>query len=260
MKKLHTFLILLTAMTTMASSQALADLKIGIAAEPYPPFTSKDTAGKWVGWEIDFINALCTQLNEKCEITETAWDGIIPALTAKKIDVILASMSITAKRKEIINFSNPYYSATPLMIGVKDGDADITPAHLAGKTIGVQAASIHAAYASKYFAAQSTVKEYPTQDEANQDLVAGRVDYVLANGLALDSFLKSEPGACCEGKGAVPPDAAVLGEGVGLGIRKEDVDLQTRLNKGISDLAVAGSFAKITEQNGLTGQLIVPAK
>ena len=260
MRKFRNVLIMLGALSTMGTGQALADLKIGIAAEPYPPFTSKDTAGKWVGWEIDFINALCVQLNETCEITETAWDGIIPALSVKKIDVILASMSITAKRQEIINFSNPYYSATPLMIGVKDGDVDISPAHLAGKIIGVQAASIHANYASKYFASTSTIKEYPTQDEANQDLVAGRVDYVLANGLALESFLKSEGGVCCEGKGAVPPDVSILGEGVGLGMRKEDVELQTRINAGISALAAAGTFTKITDQYGLTGQLIVPTK
>lgn len=260
MKKFRNFLILLTTMSAMASSQALADLKIGVAAEPYPPFASKDTTGKWVGWEIDFVNALCAQMNEKCEITETAWDGIIPALTANNIDLILASMSKTEKRMEVINFSSTYYSATPLMIGAKTGDMDISTVHLSGKTIGVQASSIHAAYAEKYFASASTIKAYPTQDEANQDLSAGRIDYVLANGLALDSFLKSEPGVCCEGKGAVPPDVSVLGEGVGLGMRKEDVDLQTRINVGIAALAAAGTFEKITEQYGLTGQLIVPKK
>jgi polar amino acid transport system substrate-binding protein len=169
-------------------------------------------------------------------------------------------MSKTDKRKELINFSDTYYSTTPLMIGAKSGNMDITPEHLAGKIIGVQAASIHANYADKYFAGTSTVKAYPTQDEANQDLVAGRIDYVLANGLALDSFLKSDVGACCESKGAVRPDASVFGEGVGLGLRKEDVDLQTRLNVGIKALAAAGVFAKITEQNGLTGQIILPAQ
>ncbi len=260
MKPIRKILGLTATFLLLATTQAFADLKIGVAAEPYPPFSSKDTAGNWVGWEIDFVNALCAQMQEKCEITETAWDGIIPALAAKKIDVILASMSKTDKRKELINFSDTYYSATPLMIGAKSGDMDITPEHLAGKIIGVQAASIHANYADKYFAATSTVKAYPTQDEANQDLVAGRIDYVLANGLALDSFLKSDVGACCESKGAVSPDVSVFGEGVGLGLRKEDVDLQSRLNAGIKALAAAGFFVKITEQNGLAGQIILPAQ
>ena len=260
MNKFCNFLLLLTALSSIAATEARAGLKIGVAAEPYPPFTSKDTTGKWVGWEVDFAAALCAQIKEECEITETAWDGIIPALNAKKIDVILASMSITAKRKETIDFSNTYYSATPLMIGAKDGDVDISPEHLAGKIIGVQAASIHAAYADKYFASVATIKEYPTQDEANQDLTAGRIDYVLANGLALDSFLKSDTGGCCEAKGAVPPDATVLGEGVGLGLRKEDTALLAKINAGIGALAAEGTFEKITAQYGLTGQLIVPSK
>jgi len=77
---------------------ACADLKFGIAAEPYPPFESKDATGKWIGWEIDLMDAVCKQLKEKCEIVEVAWDGIIPALTSKQIDVIWSSMSITPVR------------------------------------------------------------------------------------------------------------------------------------------------------------------
>src|SRR3954470_23911022 len=88
------------------TAQAKADIKFGVAAEPYPPFTSKDASGKWVGWEVDLMDAVCKQMNEKCELAEVAWDGIIPALTSKQIDVIWSSMSITAKRKETIDFTN----------------------------------------------------------------------------------------------------------------------------------------------------------
>jgi len=73
-----------------ATSPAMADLKFGVAAEPYPPFTSKDASGVWVGWEVDFMNAVCAEIGEKCTIEEVAWDGIIPALQAKKFDVIMA--------------------------------------------------------------------------------------------------------------------------------------------------------------------------
>ena len=205
---------------TLLSSGATADIKIGVAAEPYPPFTSKDATGKWVGWEIDLVDSVCTEIHEKCDIVETAWDGIIPALNANKIDVIAASMAITSKRKEIIAFSSPYYQSAAVMIGAKNGDLDVTPTHLAGKTIGVQVSTIHAAYLEKYFAKTSEIKTYQTQDEANQDLSAGRIDYVLANGLALDSFLKSAVD-CCEVKAAVPYDADVFGQGVGFGLRKD---------------------------------------
>src|SRR4051794_38834672 len=84
------------------AAEAKADIKFGVAAEPYPPFTSKDASGKWVGWEVDLMDAVCKQMNEKCELVEVAWDGIIPALTSKQIDVIWSSMSITDKRKQTI--------------------------------------------------------------------------------------------------------------------------------------------------------------
>lgn len=257
MRNFKNTILACTAILTMLTSSAMADIKIGIAAEPYPPFTSKDTSGKWVGWEIDLANAVCAEIKEKCEIVETAWDGIIPALNAKKIDVIAASMAITPKRKEIIDFSSPYYQSAAVMMGAKDGDMDITPAHLAGKTIGVQVSTIHAAYLEKYYAKTSTIKTYPTQDEANQDLNAGRVDYILANGLALDSFIKSA-GETVESKGAVPYDADVFGPGVGFGLRKDEAELTAKLTAAIGSLAKAGELKKISAKFGIAGKIELP--
>ena len=127
------------------------DIKFGVAAEPYPPFTSKDASGKWVGWEIDLMNASAQQMNEKCELVEVAWDGIIPALTSKQIDVIWSSMSITDERKKTIDFTDMYYDTAAAIIGAKNGDTDITPEHLKGKTIGVQVSTTHERYVAEVF-------------------------------------------------------------------------------------------------------------
>lgn len=243
------------------AAQAKADLKFGVAAEPYAPFTSKDASGKWVGWEIDLMDAVCAKMNEKCELVEVAWDGIIPALTAKQIDIIWSSMSITAERKKQIDFTTFYYNTPSSVIGTKNGDTDITPAHLSGKTLGVQVATTHQRYAEKYFAAAgATVKSYQTQDEANNDLAAGRLDYVQADNSALKDFLKTDQGAaCCEMKGQVPEDAEVLGEGVGGGLRKEDTELKAKLDAAITELAKAGEIAKITDKyEQLKGEIILP--
>ena len=242
------------------ASPAYADLKIGVAAEPYPPFTSKDASGKWVGWEVDLLDALCAEMKEKCDIVEVAWDGIIPALTSKQIDVIFSSMSITAERKQTINFSSMYYNTPTVIIGAKNGDTDITPAHLKGKVIGVQVSTIHEKYVQKYFGTESTVKTYSTQDEANNDLAAGRLDYVQADGSALDAFLKTEQGtACCELKGIVPDDKEILGEGVGAGIRKEDTAIADKFNAAIAALAKAKKFDEITAKYpDLVGKMLTP--
>jgi polar amino acid transport system substrate-binding protein len=227
---------------------AQADIKFGVAAEPYPPFSSKDASGKWVGWEIDLMDAVCKQMNEKCELVEVAWDGIIPALTSKQIDVIWSSMSITEERKKTIDFTNMYYNTPTVIIGAKDGDKDITPEHLKGKTLGAQVSTIHEKYLQKYYP-ESEIKTYQTQDEANNDLAAGRLDYVQADGSALDAFLKTEQGqACCELKGQVPDDPAILGEGVGGGVRKEDTALKEKLNQALSELVKNGELQKITDK------------
>lgn len=234
-------------------------IKFGVAAEPYPPFTSKDASGTWVGWEVDLMNALCKQMSEKCELVEVAWDGIIPALTSKQIDVIWSSMSITDERKKTIDFSDMYYDTAAAIIGPKNGDVDISPEHLKGKTIGVQVSTTHANYVDKYFGAGSTVKTYQTQDEANQDLAAGRLDYTQADALALAAFLKTEQGmACCEMKGVVPHDAEILGFGVGAGLRKEDTALKDKINAAIKALAAAGEFDKITAKYPELTGLVVP--
>ncbi|MEQ1523486.1 MAG: transporter substrate-binding domain-containing protein, partial [Aestuariivirga sp.] len=190
--------ILMTTATVAlmaATSPAMADLKFGVAAEPYAPFTSKDASGVWVGWEVDFMNAVCAEIGEKCSIEEVAWDGIIPALQAKKFDAIMASMLITEKRKAIISFSNMYYDSAAVIIGPKGDDKDVSAEHLAGKNVGVQVSTAHARYMAKYYEPKGVViKTYATQDEANADLAAGRLDFVMANGTALDAFLATEQG------------------------------------------------------------------
>ena len=247
-----------------AASPAMADIKFGVAAEPYAPFTSKDASGKWVGWEIDLMDAVCAEMKEKCEIVDVAWDGIIPALTGKQIDVIWSSMLITEKRKQTIDFSNMYYDTPPAIIGPKNGDMDYSTGHLKGKTLGVQVSTGHERYATKYLVPNGVeLKTYATQDEANSDLAAGRLDYVLANSSALFEYLDTSQGKqCCEMKGMIEKpkdDPGIYGEGVGGGVRKEDTALKEKLNAAIAALAKAGKFEEITNKYPqLVGKMTLP--
>ncbi|TIQ27117.1 MAG: transporter substrate-binding domain-containing protein [Mesorhizobium sp.] len=233
-----------------AMGVAKADqVKIGVAAEPYPPFTSPDATGKWVGWEIDFIDAVCAEEKLDCVITPVAWDGIIPALTTKKIDLIVSSMSITDERKKTIDFSDKYYNTPTAIIGPKDQKFGATPDDLKGKTIGVQVSTVHAVYAKKHFTGAQEIKEYQTQDEANNDLAAGRLDAVQADSIALGEFLKTDQGkACCDLKGMVAPDDEVLGPGVGAGVRKEDTALKEKINAGIKAIRASGKYDEISKK------------
>jgi polar amino acid transport system substrate-binding protein len=225
------------------SGAAAQQVRVGFAAEPYPPFTSPDASGNWQGWEVDFMKAICAEAKLDCVITPVAWDGIIPALTTNKIDMIIGSMSITAERLQTIDFSDKYYNSPPGIIGAKDVKFEATPEGLAGKTLGVQVATIHQVYANKYFGeAGATVKEYQTQDEANNDLASGRIDAVQADSIALTDFLKTEQGACCDMKGTVKDDPEILGLGVGVGLRKGETELKDKINAAIKAIRSNGTY------------------
>ena len=238
---------------TTAAGAAFADdmvVKFGVAAEPYPPFTVKGADGKWSGWEVDLRDAVCKEIKAKCEWVETAWDGIIPALVAKKFDVIWSSMSITEERGKTIAFTDKYYKTGLAVLAAKNSSFKPDPDGLKGKILGVQVSTTGLDYATKYF--KGVVKEmktYQTQDEVNQDLAAGRVDAVQADSLTLQAFLDSDAGkACCKLLGSVADDPVVLGKGVGGGVRKEDTALKDKLNAAIKAVRASGEYDAISKK------------
>jgi polar amino acid transport system substrate-binding protein len=241
----------LLAGAVLAFSGVAADaqdaVKFGVAAEPYPPFSSKDASGKWVGFEIDLMDAVCAEAKMKCELVEVAWDGIIPSLQEKKIDVIWSSMSITEKRMQVIDFTEMYYDTPAVFVAAKSSDIQISKEGLDGKIIGVQTSTTHADFATKAYGDVAEVKIYDTQDNANADLVAGRVDVLLADAIALDAFVKSDQGKDYEVK-AEAPDDPIFGKGVGGGMRKEDDDLEGKLNTAIKALLDNGKYNEIAKK------------
>lgn len=227
-----------------AFAQAAEPLRIGLAPEPYPPFEWKEADGTWKGFEIDLGKALCAEIKRDCVLVEIAWDGIIPALETKKIDVILDSMTITDERKKTIDFTDPYYSTVPAFIGQKGEKIELTKDFMKGKTIGAQVATTHAAYAQSNFGDVAEVRTYATQDEANSDLVAGRLDYVLADKVVLNEFLKSDAGKDLALLADVTSGGPAL---VGAGVRKEDKQLLADLNGAIAAILKNGEFDKIAK-------------
>lgn len=251
MKILNKHAILGALMSIVIAPSALADVvKVGVAAEPYPPFASTDASGKWNGWEIEMIGAICETAKLDCKITPIAWDGIIPALNSKKIDMVMASLSITADRLKVIDFSDKYYNTPAVIIGDKNVNIGATAESMKGKILGVQSGTVHRKYVLKHFAdAADSVKEYQTQDEANQDLVAGRIDALQADSLAMMDFINSDQGKmCCEVKGEVAADLEILGPGIGAGLRKGDDSLKTAVNKAIKTLRDNGKYMEISKK------------
>ncbi|CAN7659480.1 transporter substrate-binding domain-containing protein [Pararhizobium sp. LjRoot238] len=233
----------------MLATSAQAEIRFGVVNEAYAPYTTKDASGKAIGWEIDLMDAICKELKEQCTIVDVSWDGLIPALESKKIDVIWSSMSITDERKKRIDFTDKYYSALAGMIGARDGVIGATAEQLKGKTVGIAVSTTQSAYFKKHFSDIATEKSYATVDESFQDLASGRVDYIFADTGPLKELLKTDLGKeCCEYKGSVEADDAVLGAGVGGGVRKGDDELREKLNGAIKAVRANGTYAEFSKK------------
>ena len=223
--------------------------KLTIGTEgAYPPFNNITADGKVEGFDIDIANALCAQMKVECTIVTQDWDGIIPALEAKKFDAIIASMSITEERKQKVNFTHKYYNTPPAIAVAKDSTiADISPAALAGKTIGAQGSTIHQNYAEATYK-DSTIKSYPTAEEYKLDLANGRIDAATDDVMVLKGWLASPEGACCKILGTITPDPKIHGEGAGIAVRKGDTELRDKLNAAIDAIRASGEYDKIAKK------------
>ena len=96
---------------------------VRIATEgAYPPWNSTNSAGQLIGFEVDLANDLCQRMQVECEVVAQNWDGIIPALTAGKYDAIMAGMSITDERMQVISFTDSYAVEPSYFAVLKDSD------------------------------------------------------------------------------------------------------------------------------------------
>ncbi|QFI69766.1 transporter substrate-binding domain-containing protein [Sinorhizobium alkalisoli] len=242
-------ILLASAALAASTLNAGAEVRFGVMNEAYPPFFTKDASGKWIGWEIELMDTVCAEMKEQCSIVDMSWDGLIPGLETKKFDVIWSSMSITDERRKTIDFTDKYYNTPSKLIGAKDAAAGATVDDVADKTIGIQVSTIQSEYFKTYFAEKASEKTYSTLDEAFQDLAAGRIDYVFGDAIPLAEFLKTDFGKdCCTDMGDVADDPAILGVGIGGGVRKEDTALRDRLNAAIAAVRASGKYGELSKK------------
>jgi len=163
-------------------------------------------------------------MKAQCTLVQQDFDGMIPALQARKST--RSSRRCRSRRSVLqsVNFSDKYYSTPARLVAKTAGNLQVTPAGLKGKKIGVQRSTIHDRYATDTFKGTEIVR-YTKQDEVFLDLAAGRIDATLVDSVAADvGFLKTPAG---KGFGFVGPtytDVKYFGIGAGVAIRKSDTD------------------------------------
>jgi polar amino acid transport system substrate-binding protein len=230
----------------LAAPALAQNLKIGTEAS-YKPFAWVEPSGELTGFDIDIAKALCAEMGVECEIVNQAFDGLIPALNAKKIDAIIASMFITPEREEAIAFAGPYYSAPALFVAEKDSGIEISEEGLGRKTVGVQRGTTMADYVEANFP-DARVQFYDTLDAANLDLSSGRIDVVFADSVPLQEFLASPDGAGFAAVGEPVYDPNLLGPGAGIGLRKDDAELKQKFNDALAAIIASGEYKAINDK------------
>lgn len=243
MKNCKQILLVIAAAFSLVSQAALADkLRIGTEGA-YPPFNLMDASGKVVGFDIDIAYALCAKMQAECEVVTSDWDGIIPALNARKFDFIVASMSITEDRKKAVDFTDPYYTNKLQFIGPKDAVGNVDKESLKGKVIGAQRATIAGDWVEQNLGKAVDLKLYDTQENAYLDLSSGRIDLVLADLFVNWGWLKSDAGKAFEFKGEPVFD----NDKIGIAVRKND-PLREKLNAALKAIIEDGTYQKINDQ------------
>ena len=239
-------LIAIAALAAPAAAQQGGKLRVGVEGS-YPPFSMLSPDGKLGGFDIDVANAVCAKLKLECVMVQQEWDGMIPALNAKKFDVIVASMSITEERKKAVDFSDSYYDVPSRWVAKQGAFTDASAASLKGKRILVLRNSPRAKYVQDNYK-DSEVVLVGKEPDIYMELANGRGDIGFGSSVvSSEAFLKKP-----EGKGyAQVGDVVRLdagGGGVGIAMRKDDGALRDKINAALKEIRTDGTYKRLQDK------------
>jgi len=260
MKKKLIMTLLGISLTTSAFGGNWSTIKIGTEGA-YPPWNGTSASGELEGAEIDLAMDLCERMNATCVLVAQDWDGIIPALQNGKYDAIMAGMSITSERMEVIDFSQGYATEPASFATLKSSGLakmgqtgnvnldlgssaklDDLKAILKGAVVGVQGSTTHENFVREVLGDSVTVKLYDTQQNLELDLAAGRLNAALSDSGSMGAFMESSAGSEIVFFGP-KLGGGQFGPGVGVGLRQADTDLKAMFNKAINEARADGTLA-----------------
>jgi polar amino acid transport system substrate-binding protein len=217
-------------------------LRVGMECT-YAPFNFKDTDGNLRGYDVDVAKGVAGLIGAELDFVCQKWDGMIPALLANKFDIVVASMSITNKRLEKMDFSETYRISVGRLVGKKNSGFNLfdnagkpIPANFAGLKVGLERATTYSDW-FKNELPDAKVVLYDTNEALYLDLVNGRTDMIMTNPMkAYLRFLSKADGAGFEFVSPQVDEKKYFGTGVGIGLRQGNDALKNRLNKALRTL------------------------
>ena len=225
-------MMLATALLALTAGASLAQDVVRIGTEgAYEPYNYIDQAtGELTGFEIELGNELCKRATLNCEFVQNAWDSIIPNLQSGNYDMIMAGMSITDERDEVIDFSQNYIPPASSAYLALTADVAIGE----GAVIAAQTGTIQAGYIAE---SGATLLEFATPDETVAAVKNGEADAVFADKDYLAPIAGDSGGEL-----VLLADEVQLGGGVGIGLRETDTELKDKMNAAIQSMKDDGTL------------------
>ena len=233
----------MTLFTNVAQAETL---RVGMECT-YKPFNYQNTDGELVGYDVDVAKGVAGLIGADLDFVCQKWDGMIPALLANKFDIVVASMSVTPKRLEKMDFSTTYRISVGRLVGKKNSGWELfdsagkpIPANFAGLKVGLERATTYSDWFENELP-QAKVVLYDSNESLYLDLVNGRTDMIMTNPMKAHlRFLSKEDGAGFEFVSPQVDEKKYFGTGVGIGLRQGNSALKGRLDKAIRTLADHG--------------------
>ncbi len=227
---------------TPASQQPQKPLVMGTEST-FPPYEFRNDKNEIVGFDVDLANAIAKKMGRELKIEDMAFDSLIPALLANKIDMVVAGMTITDQRKQKVNFSDPYYETGLVWVVRANDDRIKTAKDLEGKTLSTQTGTTSDIQASKIPGVN--MKRFQQFTDALLEVPAGRVDACIVNEPTAIDYVSKHPEVKIGGK--------LQFEGTdrqfnGIAVRKEDTQLLSDINKALQDLKDSGEYNKMVDK------------
>lgn len=233
---MKTILFATTALALSAGLALAADKTIRMGTEgAYPPYNFVNDSGDVDGFEIELGNELCKRAELTCEWVKNDWDSIIPNLVSSNYDTIMAGMSITDERDEVIDFTQNYYPPTASIYVATSDAADVK-----GGVVAAQTATIQAAYIAE---SGATLVEFATPEETVAAVRNGEADAVFADMDYLLPLVEESGGELMRVGDDVP-----LGGGVGMGLRESDGELRGKFDTAITSMKEDGTLNELLKK------------
>lgn len=246
MRKVMSFILIgLLAMTLLAGCGGAEKKKLVVGLDDnFPPMGFRDDKNTIVGFDVDMAKEAAKRLGMEVEFKPIDWNSKEAELSSKRIDMLWNGLTITEKRKQNILFSSPYMENRQIII-VAAGSAIKSKADLAGKVVGAQDGSSSVEAVEKDAGTLKSFKEFkkfPDNVAALMDLKTGRLDAVVVDEIVGRYYTSKKSG-----------EYAILtehfgSEEYGVGLRKEDKELQTKLQKALDDMKKDGTSANISKK------------